>query len=218
LYVEIKRRFVISKMGSLFQPIKFQKLIINRKEEFMNKEAVRKEIGNSTLELIRGDITAQDTEAVVNAANKRLAPGGGVAGAIHRAAGPKLWEECKKLGGCETGAAKITKGYNLKADYVIHTVGPVYSGSKNDPKLLASCYRESLKLAEENGIKSISFPALSTGAFGYPVQDAAKVASQTVIDYLKKGSNISLVRFVLYGKNSFDTHKKTMKELEEAEK
>lgn len=183
----------------------------------MKEEVVRKQIGNSTLELMRGDITAQDTEAVVNAANKRLAPGGGVAGAIHRAAGPKLWEECKDLGGCETGESKITKGYNLKADYVIHTVGPVYSGSEDDPKLLASCYRKSLKLAEENGVKSISFPALSTGAFGYPVYDAAEVALKTVIDYLKAGPDISLVRFVLYGKDSFEAHKNALEELEKAD-
>lgn len=180
----------------------------------MKKETVKVEIGNSTLELIQGDIIAQDTKSIVNAANKRLAPGGGVAGAIHRAAGPGLWEECKDLGGCKTGEAKLTKGHDLKADYVIHTVGPVYSGSKDDPKLLASCYQESLKLAEEEGIKSVSFPALSTGAFGYPIQEAAKVALQTVIRYLKQGSNISTVRFVLYGKDSFRVHKETLKELE----
>lgn len=182
----------------------------------MKKEVVSRKIGNSTLRLVRGDITAQNTEAVVNAANKRLAPGGGVAGAIHRAAGSRLWEECKKLGGCGTGEAKLTKGYNLSADYVIHTVGPVYSGSADDPKNLSSCYQKSLALAEEHGIKSVSFPALSTGAFGYPVKDAAEVAFQTVIDYLKAGSEISLVSFVLYGKDSFEIHKETLKELEEA--
>jgi len=133
------------------------------------------QIGESFLELTVGDITKQNTDAVVNAANKRLAPGGGVAGAIHRAAGSELWEECKKLGGCETGEAKITKGYNLPASYVIHTVGPIYSGSPEDPEKLASCYRESLRVAKENGIKSISFPALSTGAFGYPMDEAAKI-------------------------------------------
>lgn len=183
----------------------------------MSKEVVKK-IGNSKLELTKGDITAQDTKSIVNAANKRLAPGGGVAGAIHRAAGPGLGEECKDLGGCKTGEAKLTKGHDLKADYIIHTVGPVYSGSEDDPELLASCYRESLKLAEEEGIKSVSFPALSTGAFGYPVREAAKVALQTVINYLKEDSNISTVRFVLYGKNSFQVHKETLKELEKAGK
>lgn len=168
------------------------------------------EIGNSVLELTQGDITKQDTEAVVNAANKRLAPGGGVAGAIHSAAGPELWEECRKLGGCETGDAKITKGYKLPAAHVIHTVGPVYSGSARDAELLASSYRNSLELAEENGIKSISFPAISTGAFGYPVEEAAEIALETVIDYLEKGSEIDLVRFVLYDSNTFDVHQEKL--------
>ena len=179
----------------------------------MNQEKIGKKIGRSTLELIQGDITAQDTDAVVNAANKRLAPGGGVAGAIHRAAGPKLWKECKKLGGCETGEAKITKGSNLKAPYVIHTVGPVYSGKEEDPKLLADSYRNSLFLAKDKGIKSISFPALSTGAFGYPLKVAAKIAFETVIDFLSKYHEIELVRFVLYGKSSFEIHKKVLEDI-----
>lgn len=176
----------------------------------MRREKISKKIGKSTLELIQGDITAQDTEAVVNAANKRLAPGGGVAGAIHRAAGPKLWEECRKLGGCETGEAKITKGYNLTAPYVIHTVGPVYSGKEEDPKLLADSYRNSLCVAKEEGIKSISFPALSTGAFGYPVKEAAKIAFETVINFLKETDEVELVRFVLYGNTAFEVHKEVL--------
>lgn len=163
-------------------------------------------IGKSYLELITGDITKQDTDAIVNAANKHLAPGGGVAGAIHRAAGEKLWEECKKLGGCNTGEAKKTKGYNLPARYVIHTVGPVYSGSADDPKKLESCYRESLKLAIKNNIKSISFPALSTGYFGYPLKDAAKVALKTVFEELNNISKIELVRFVLYDSKTLMLH------------
>lgn len=172
------------------------------------------DVGESVLELTQGDITKQGTEAIVNAANKRLAPGGGVAGAIHNAAGPKLWEECKGIGGCETGEAKITKGYNLPASYVIHTVGPVYSESPEDPGLLASSYRESLKLAEENNIKSISFPSISTGAFGYPVEEAAKVALETVVKYLKEGSEIDLVRFVLYDSSTFDVHQETLESLD----
>jgi len=172
------------------------------------------DVGESVLELTQGDITKQGTEAIVNAANKRLAPGGGVAGAIHNAAGPKLWEECKGIGGCETGEAKITKGYNLPASYVIHTVGPVYSESPEDPELLASSYRESLKLAEENNIKSISFPSISTGAFGYPVEEAAKVALETVVKYLKEGSEIDLVRFVLYDSSTFDVHQETLESLD----
>ena len=171
-------------------------------------------IGESFLELTVGDITKQNTDAVVNAANKRLAPGGGVAGAIHRAAGPELWEECKKLGGCETGEAKITKGYSLPAPYVIHTVGPVYSGSSDDPIKLASCYRESLKLASENNIRSVSFPALSTGYFGYPIQEAAKIALETVIDELKNTPGIELVRFVLYDSKSLDVHEEVLESID----
>lgn len=168
------------------------------------------EIEDTVLELTQGDITKQDTEAVVNAANKRLAPGGGVAGAIHKAAGPKLWEECKELEGCETGEAKITKGYNLPASYVIHTVGPVYSGTSKDSELLAASYRNSLKLAEERGVKSISFPAISTGAFGYPTEKAAEVALETVVNFLKKGSDLDLVRFVLYNSQTFDAHQEKL--------
>jgi len=167
-------------------------------------------IGNSYLELASGDITKQKTEAIVNAANKRLAPGGGVAGAIHRAAGSDLWDECRKLGGCKTGEAKITGGYNLSAKYIIHTVGPVYSGSSDDPKYLASCYRESLKLSRENNIKSISFPALSTGYFGYPINDAARIAFETIIDELSKQSKIELVKFVLYDSDSLRIHEKIL--------
>ncbi len=174
---------------------------------------VRKKVGESIIELIRGDITSQETDAIVNAANSRLAPGGGVAGVIHRAAGPKLWEECKKLGGCETGEAKITKGYNLKARCVIHTVGPIYSGTKEDKKLLSSCYRNSLKLAVKNKIKTISFPSISTGAFGYPMKEAARIAFQTIIDFLNGNREIQLVRLVLYGKEAFKIHKEVLDRL-----
>lgn len=170
-------------------------------------------VNDSILELLQGDITKQDTDAIVNAANKELAPGGGVAGAIHRAAGSQLWEECKKLGGCETGEAKISKGYELLADYVIHTVGPVYSGSEEDPKLLASSYENSLRVAEENGVESISFPALSTGAFGYPTREAAPIALKTIINYLEKGSEIELVRLVLYTEKDLEVHEEALKEL-----
>ncbi len=172
------------------------------------------QVTNSVLELAQGDITKQETEAIVNAANKRLAPGGGVAGAIHREAGPELWEECKKLDGCETGEAKITKGYDLAASYVIHTVGPVYSGSSEDPEYLEGCYRNCLELAEQEGIESISFPAISTGAFGYPVEEAAEVALRTVADYLKDGSEIALVRFVLYNSNTFDIHQEVLQSID----
>jgi O-acetyl-ADP-ribose deacetylase (regulator of RNase III) len=170
-------------------------------------------LNRKKLELVIGDVTAQDTEAVVNAANSRLAPGGGVAGAIHRAAGPGLWEECSRLGGCATGEAKLSGGHNLPNKYVIHTVGPVYSGSSNDPVLLSSCYRKSLEVAEKNNIKTISFPALSTGIFGYPVKDSAEVAFETIIDYLKKNSNINLVRMVLYDEASYKVHAEVLKEM-----
>jgi len=169
-------------------------------------EPITKTIDGCRLELVRGDITGQGTEAIVNAANERLAPGSGVAGAIHRAAGNKLWEECKELGGCETGEAKITGGYDLPAEYIIHTVGPVYSNSPEDPRLLEASYRNSLELARKNQIASISFPALSTGAFGYPEREAGEIALKTIIDYLRANSSPQLVRLVLFGKSSFELH------------
>ncbi|MCK4256706.1 O-acetyl-ADP-ribose deacetylase [candidate division WOR-3 bacterium] len=161
------------------------------------------------IEIIIGDITEQDTEAIVNAANKALAPGGGVAGAIHRKAGSELWEECKNLQGCKTGEAKITNGYNLPAKYVIHTVGPVYSGSQDDSILLSDCYKNTIKLAHEKGIKSISFPSISTGAFMYPLIKAAKVAIQAVRESTKKYP-VKLVRFVLFDQKTYDVYKKAM--------
>jgi len=179
-------------------------------------ERIELKIKESVLEIVKGDITKQDTVAVVNAANKKLAPGGGVAGAIHRAAGEELWEECKKIGYCETGEAKITKGYNLPNKYVIHTVGPVYYGKGNEAELLKSCYLNSLKLADENGIKSVSFPAISTGIFGYPVEEAAEVALKTISEYLQKeNKNIKIVRMVLYDLNSYLIHRKTLKKIKD---
>jgi len=174
---------------------------------------MKAEIRTSTLEIIQGDITAQDTIAVVNAANKALAPGGGVAGAIHKSAGPLLYEECRKIAPCETGEAKITKAYNLPNEFVIHTVGPVYHGTDLDAFLLAKCYSNSLKLAEEHNIPSIAFPAISTGIFGYPVEEAAQIAIKEIINFLNKGSKILLVRMVLYDNNSFEVHKKTLKNI-----
>ena len=134
----------------------------------------RLQIGQSVIELVLGDITEEATDAIVNAANKELAPGGGVSGAIHKAAGPGLWEEAKTIGGCQTGEAKITYAHNLKARYVIHTVGPVYSGSPQDPTILRSCYMESLHLASTHDAFTIAFPSISTGIFGYPITEAAQ--------------------------------------------
>lgn len=171
-------------------------------------------VGPATLELVEGDITRQDTEAVVNAANKYLRPGGGVDGAIHRAGGPAIETECRGLGGCPTGEARITTGGNLKAGYVIHTVGPVYKdGRHHEPELLASCYRESLKLASAKGIKSLSFPSISTGVYGYPMEDAATIALKTVIDYLGHHPEIQRVRFVLFGKAAYEVYEKALQEL-----
>ena len=170
-------------------------------------------IGESILEIVVGDITKQETEAIVNAANNRLTPGGGVSGAIHRAAGSELWRECKTLGGCKTGEAKITKGYNLPASYVIHTVGPIYSGSSNDASKLASCYRSSIQLAYKYNLKSIAFPAISTGIYGYPMKEAAKVALSTVIEELRNLKSPMLVRFVLFDKDAAEIYESILPSL-----
>lgn len=170
-------------------------------------------IGEAILELVREDITKQDTDAIVNAANARLAPGGGVAGAIHRAAGPSLWEECKTLGGCRTGEAKLTTGHALRATYIIHTVGPVYSGTSQDAEDLRACYRNSLRLADENGIRSVSFPAISTGAFGYPLEEAAQISLATVAEYIKEETGLKLVRFVLYSQSAYDAYRNVLASL-----
>ncbi len=171
-------------------------------------------IGGAKLELVEGDITRQDTEAIVNAANSSLLGGGGVDGAIHRAGGPKILEECRQLGGCPTGEARLTTGGNLKARYVIHTVGPIYQGGGHrEAELLASCYRESLKLASAKGITTLAFPAISTGAYGYPLTEAARIALKTVLDYLTQHQEIKLVRFVLFGRAAFEAYEKALREL-----
>jgi len=175
--------------------------------------AMEIKVGQAVLQIVEGDITQQDTEAIVNAANTSLLGGGGVDGAIHRAGGPKILEECRQIGGCPTGEARVTNGGNLKARYVIHTVGPVYrDGLHREPDLLASCYRESLKLASAKGIKTVAFPSISTGAYGYPVEAAAKIALKTVKNYLKEHPEIQQVRFVLFGRAAYETYEKALKE------
>ncbi len=152
------------------------------------------------LEVWRGDITTLDVDAIVNAANSSLLCGGGVDGAIHRAAGPGLFEECRKLGGCPAGEARITGGHRLKARFVIHTVGPVWrGGNRREPELLASCYRASLELADRHGIRSIAFPAISCGVYGYPLHEAAGVAVREVRDVLGHGLGITRVVFACFG-------------------
>ncbi|MEF8792686.1 macro domain-containing protein [Thiohalorhabdus sp.] len=168
------------------------------------------------LEITRGDITAQQTDAVINAANKALAPGGGVAGAIHRAAGPKLWEACRPLGGCDTGEAKITKGFQLPADHIIHTVGPVYGEDESAAELLARSYRASLHLADDYQLGSVAFPALSTGAFGYPLEEAATIAVPTLMATLPQLAHVRTARLVLRGQRDFDVHAQIAREEAEA--
>ncbi len=160
----------------------------------------------------KGDITKLKVDAIVNAANTTLLGGGGVDGAIHRAAGKELLDECKKLNGCKTGEAKITSGYNLSAKYVIHTVGPVWNGGKhNEDELLASCYCNSLKLAVKNGIKSITFPAISTGVYSFPLERATKIAMDEVTEFLNDNVEIEKLIFVCFDDETRNTYQRTFK-------
>jgi len=159
------------------------------------------------IQIIKGDITHLQVDVIVNAANRSLLGGGGVDGAIHRAAGPELLEECKHLNGCQTGEAKITKGYQLPARYVIHTVGPVWHGGMHDePHFLADCYRNSLKLAHDLKLESIAFPAISTGIFGYPKRDAAHVAKQEIIKFLDHNNHLKKVIFVIFDEENYQIY------------
>jgi O-acetyl-ADP-ribose deacetylase (regulator of RNase III) len=165
------------------------------------------------IELIQGDITKLEVDAIVNAANKSLLGGGGVDGAIHRAAGPELLEECKTLNGCKTGQAKITKGYNLPAKYVIHTVGPVWNGGKyNEDDLLTNCYRNSLKMASKHGLSIIAFPNISTGVYHFPKERAAAIAISTVGDYIRQDESIQKVYFVCFDNDNYQIYQKKLKE------
>lgn len=165
-------------------------------------------VHGSQVELIEGDLVAQDVDALVNAANSSLLGGGGVDGAIHRAAGPELLAACRTLGGCPTGEARLTRGYNLKARFVIHAVGPVYRGHPRDAELLAAAHRSSLELARQHNLRSIAFPAISTGAYGYPFDQAAEVALAAVKRYLESHSEIELVRFVLWGEQALAAYQR----------
>lgn len=166
-------------------------------------------VGSTHLILLQGDITEQDTEAIVNAANSSLLGGGGVDGAIHRAAGPELLAECRMLGNCPTGEARITKGYRLKARYVIHTVGPVWRGGKDgEDDLLANAYRNSLLLAVENKVTTIAFPSISTGVYGFPIERAARIAFNTVREFVSTQPLIAEVRFVTFSRYDVDVYAK----------
>ncbi len=169
------------------------------------------EVRGVTIECIRGDIAGQKgITAVVNAANAQLMPGGGVAGAIHRAAGPGLEEECRPLAPIKPGQAVITAGHNLPNRYVIHCLGPVYGVDKPEEKLLADCYRNALNLAEEYKIDSIAFPAISTGAFGYPIEEAAEVAFKTIVEMIPSLNSVKRIRFVLYSESDLKVHEKVL--------
>jgi O-acetyl-ADP-ribose deacetylase (regulator of RNase III) len=167
--------------------------------------------------VIEGDITKQKVDAIVNAANKELRVGGGVDGAIHRAAGPELKEECRQIGGCPTGEARITKGYRLPARYVIHTVGPVWhGGARGEPAQLAACYRNSLQLAAQHGLRTIAFPGISTGVYGYPLEEATRLALATVQGCLAELPGIEEVRFVTFGERATEVAERALAELEGA--
>lgn len=171
-------------------------------------------ISNSRIELLHGDITHQDTDAIVNAANSGLRGGGGVDGAIHRAGGPAILAACRQLGGCPTGDAKITSGGRLKATHVIHAVGPIYrDGNHGEAELLARAYRRSLEVADEHRVASLAFPSISTGAYGFPIADAARIALRTVVTNLPPHPNITLVRFVLFSTADLSTYERALAEI-----
>ncbi len=171
-------------------------------------------VNHTSLELIQADITTLDVDAIVNAANNSLLGGGGVDGAIHRTAGPQLLEECRTLHGCKTGEAKITKGYRLKARHVIHTVGPIYSGSPRDAELLASAVCSSLRLADEYHLTSIAFPAISTGVYGYPMHEAAHVILSSLITHCRGNTHLEQVIVCLYDRPALTVFEKTLTDLQ----
>ncbi len=170
-------------------------------------------INGVTLALIRGNIVEVPVEAIVNAANSGLRGGGGVDGAIHRAGGPSIMEECRKVGGCPTGKAVATTAGSLPAKYVFHAVGPIYSGSKDDEILLESAYQSCLNLAEQYKVKSIAFPSLSTGIYGYPLELAAPIALRTIIEHIQKPTCLQQVLMVLYGEDAYKAHEQVLEKL-----
>lgn len=172
-------------------------------------------IFTTRIDIVQGDITKQNVDAIVNAANTTLLGGGGVDGAIHRAGGPAILEQCRKLGGCDTGDAKITTGGKLPARHVIHTVGPIYrDGRHGEPDLLASCHRRSIEVAVNHGLKTLAFPAISCGVYGYPVRDAARIAVTTVADTVRTHPTIELVRFVLFSQDVRQVFEERLKNLD----
>ena len=174
---------------------------------------MRRTVHGVTVECVRGDITSQeDVAAIVNAANAELRSGGGVAGAIHRAAGPGLAQEARPLAPIEPGEAVITGAHDLPNRYVIHTLGPVYGQDRPEAELLANCYRNCLARAEEKGIDSVAFPAISTGVFGYPMVEAARVALGTVVEAAEKLESVRLIRFVLFGEKDLEVHERVLAE------
>jgi len=169
------------------------------------------------IEIVLGDITEQKVDAIVNAANTTLLGGGGVDGAIHRAAGPELLRECKQLGGCSTGEAKITQGYNLHAKYVIHTVGPVWGGGKSrEEELLRNCYLNTLKLAKQYGAQTVAFPSISTGAYRFPIERAAKIALNSIIAFLDAEITVKRVTIVCFSNADLQVYKRELSQLKQS--
>lgn len=173
----------------------------------MKEKEVLREVGDAVLRLTVGDITHQKVDAIVNAANARLAGGGGVDGAIHRAGGPTIMEECRAIGGCPVGQAVVTGGGELNARYVIHTVGPMWSGGEsNDAELLSSAYQQSLRQAVEHMARTVAFPSISTGAYGYPIKEASRIAIGKVAEFLRTSSALDEVRFVLFSESDYEVY------------
>src|SRR5438132_11381103 len=170
-------------------------------------------INGVTLALMRGNIVEVQVDAIVNAANSGLRGGGGVDGAIHRAGGPSIMEACRKIGGCPTGSAVATTAGRLPAKYVFHAVGPIYTGSPDDARLLASAYQNCLDLAEQHHVKSIAFPSLSTGIYGYPLESAAPIALRTIIEHIKKPTSLQQVLMVLFGEDAYKVHELALDKL-----